>query len=95
MFRAGEGDTVGGSARDRFPRRSPAADCGAADAPVLQAVEELAEVSRTFSQDGIQQRAMEQTTPAISLAGKIVEMPVIRKNATGCEHACSTRRQHS
>ena len=43
------------------------------DAPVPQAVEELAEVSRVFSQDRIQQRAMEQTTPAISLAGKIVE----------------------
>ena len=49
------------------------------DAPVPQAVEELAEVSRVFSQDRIQQCAMEQTTPAISLAGKIVEMPVTRK----------------
>ena len=48
------------------------------DIPVPQAVEELAEVSRVFSQDGIQQRAIEQTTPATSLAEMIVEVPVIQ-----------------
>ena len=60
------------------------------DAPVPQAVEELAEVSRVFSQDGIQQRAIEQTTPAISLAGKIVEMPVTWKT----QHVANTHVQH-
>ena len=50
------------------------------DAPVPQAVEELAEVFRFFSQDRIQQRAVEQTieNPAISLAGMIVEVPSIQ-----------------
>ena len=48
------------------------------DAPVLQAVEELAEVSKVFSQDRIQQRIVEQTIPAIPLAEKIVELPVIQ-----------------
>ena len=50
------------------------------DAPVPQAVEELAEVSRVFSQDRIQQRAVEQTieNPATSLAEMIVEVPVIQ-----------------
>ena len=53
-------------------------------------MEELAEVSRVFSQDRIQQRAMEQTTPAISLAGKIVEMPVTRKT----QQVVNTHVQH-
>ena len=48
------------------------------DAPVLQAVEELAEVSKVSSQDRIQQRIVEQTIPAIPLAEKIVELPVIQ-----------------
>ena len=48
------------------------------DAPALQAVEELAEVSKVFSQDRIQQRIVEQTIPAIPLAEKIVELPVIQ-----------------
>ena len=45
---------------------------------MLQAVEELAEVSKVFSQDRIQQRIDEQTIPAIPLAEKIVELPVIQ-----------------
>ena len=69
------------------------------DAPVLQAVEELAEVSKVFSQDGIQQRAMEQTTPATSLVDMIDLRGACRSDAregaTGCEHACSARRQYS
>ena len=48
------------------------------DAPVLKAVEELAEVSKVLSQDRIQQRIAEQTIPAIPLAEKIVELPVIQ-----------------
>ena len=48
------------------------------DASVPQAVEELAEVFRVFSQDRIQQRTVEQTTPATSLAEKVVEVPVIQ-----------------
>ena len=55
------------------------------DAPVPQAVEEPAEVSRVFSQDEIQQRVMEQDieTPAVSLVEKIVEMPVTWKTQQG------------
>ena len=64
------------------------------DALVPQAVEELAEVSRVFSQNGIQQRAMEQNTPAISLAGKIVEMPVTQQTQqlvnTHVQHVVNT-----
>ena len=41
-------------------------------------MEELAEGFRVFSQDRIQQRIVEQTTPAIPLAEKIVELPVIQ-----------------
>ena len=48
------------------------------DASVPQAVEELAEGYRVFSQDRIQQRTVEQTIPAIPLAEKIVELPVIQ-----------------
>ena len=79
---------IGGSAGDRFPRRSPAADCEQiVDAPVLQAVEELAEVSKVFSQDRIQQRIVEQTIPAIPLAEKIVELPVIQTRQGVNTHA--------
>ena len=48
------------------------------DAPVPQAVEELSEVSKVFSQGKIQQRIVEQIIPAIPLAEKIVELPVIQ-----------------
>ena len=68
------------------------------DAPVPQAVEELAEVFRVFSQDRIQQRTLEQIIPATSFAEMIVEVPGYpdaRKDATGCEHTCSARRQYS
>ena len=52
--------------------------------PVPQVVEELAEISKVFSLDGVQQRSLEQTieTPAISLAGKIFEMPVQTQGKT-------------
>ena len=49
------------------------------DAPVPQAEEELAEAFKVFSKDRIQQRIVEQTIPAIPLAEKIVELPVIQK----------------
>ena len=68
------------------------------DAPVPQAVEKLAEVSRVFSQDRIQQRTVEQTTPATSLAEKVVEVPVIQteeKTRQGVNMFGSTRRQCS
>ena len=54
------------------------------DTPVPQVVEELAEISKVFSLDGVQQRSVEQIieTPAISLAGKIVEMPVQTQEKT-------------
>ena len=50
------------------------------DAPVPQAVEELADVFKVFSQDRIQQRAVEQTIeiPAVSLDEKIIKVPVAR-----------------
>ena len=48
------------------------------DAPVPQTVKELTEVSKVFSQDGIQQRIVEQTIPATSLVEMIVEVPVIQ-----------------
>ena len=50
------------------------------DAPVPQAVEELAEVFRCFSQNRIQQRAVELIieNPANSIVEMIVEMPVIQ-----------------
>ena len=48
------------------------------DASVPQAVEELSEVSKVFSQGRIQQRIVEQIIPAIPLAEKIVELPVIQ-----------------
>ena len=48
------------------------------DAPVPQVVEELAEASKVFSQDRVQRRFEGQIikTPGISLAEKIIEMPV-------------------
>ena len=62
-------------------------------ATVPHVVEELAEASKVFSQDRVQQRFGEQTieTPAVSLDEKIVEVPVThaRKDATGCEHTCA------
>ena len=50
------------------------------DTQVPQIVEELAEASKVFSQDRVQQRFGGQTieTPAISLAGKVVEVPDIQ-----------------
>ena len=48
------------------------------DAPVLKAVEELTEVFRVFSQDRTQERTVKQINPAIPLAEKIVELPVIQ-----------------
>ena len=60
-------------------------------------MEELAEGFRVFSQDRIQQRIVEQTIPAISLAEKIVELPVIqteektRKGVNACvQHVVNT-----
>ena len=55
------------------------------DAPVLKAVEELAEISNVFPLDGVQQRFVEQDIepPALSLVAKIVEMPVTRKTQQG------------
>ena len=49
--------------------------------PVPEVVEELAEASKVFFQDRVQQRFGEQIieTPAFSLDEKIVEMPVTRK----------------
>ena len=63
------------------------------DAPVLQAVEELAEVSKVFSQDRIQQRIVEQTIPAIPLAEKIVELPVIQTEEN-TQQGVNTLAQH-
>ena len=48
------------------------------DTPVPQAVEELTEVFRVFSQDRTQERTVKQINPAIPLAEKIVELPVIQ-----------------
>ena len=55
-------------------------------------VEELAEISQVFSLDGVQQGSVEQIieTPAISLAGKILEMPVTRKT----QQVANTHVQH-
>ena len=52
--------------------------------PVPQVVEELAEISKVFSLNGVQQRSVEQIieTPVISLAGKIVEMPIQTEEKT-------------
>ena len=60
--------------------------------PVPQVVEELAEISKVFSLDRVQQRSVEQDieTPAISLVEKIVEMPVTRKT----QQVANTHVQH-
>ena len=63
----------------------------AADTPVPQDVEEPAEFFKAFSQDRVQLR----------FGGQIIENPAVtrqsdgRKDATGCEHVRSTRRQRS
>ena len=65
------------------------------DTSVLQAVEELVEASKTFSQNRVQQSSMGQiiANPAISLAEKTVEMPVTRtKEKT--QHVVNTHAQH-
>ena len=63
------------------------------DAPVMQAVEELVEVSKVFSQDRIQQRIVEQNIPAILLAETIVVVPVIQTQGT-TQRGVNTRTQH-
>ena len=63
------------------------------DAPVPQAVEELAEVSKVFSQDRIQQRIVEETIPAIPLAEKIVELPIIHTKER-MQQGVNTHAQH-
>ena len=62
---------------------------------VPQAVEELVEASKAFSQNRVQQSSMEQTiaNPAFSLVEETVEMPVIRtKEKT--QHVVNTYVQH-
>ena len=64
--------------------------------PVPQAVEELVEASKAFSQNRVQQSSMEQiiANTAISLAAKTVEMPVTRtKEKT--QHVANTHVQHA
>ena len=63
------------------------------DAPVPQTVKELTEVFKVFSQDRIQQRAIEQTTPAIPLVEKTVEMPDTRTQDK-TQHVVNTHAQH-
>ena len=63
------------------------------DAPVPQTVKELTEVFKVFSQDRIQQRAIEQTTPAIPLVEKTVEMPDTRTQDE-TQHVVNTHVQH-
>ena len=63
------------------------------DAPVPQAVEELSEVSKVFSQGRIQQRIVEQIIPAIPLAEKIVELPVIQTEER-TQQGLNTHAQH-
>ena len=63
------------------------------DAPVPQAVEELADISKVSYQDGIQQRIVEQTIPAILLAEKIVELPVIQTEQR-TQQSVNTHAQH-
>ena len=62
------GETAGGSAEDRSPRTESSSGTveQIVDARVPQAVEELANVFRVFSQDRIQERTVEQTIPATS-----------------------------
>ena len=54
------------------------------DTPVPQIVEELAEISKIFPQDRVQQSSTDQ----------IIEI-LHSEDATGCEHVCSTHRQRS
>ena len=56
-------------------------------------MEELADVFRVFSQDRIQQRIVEQTIPAIPLAEKIVELPVIQTEEK-TQQGVNTHAQH-
>ena len=63
------------------------------DAPVPQAVEELADISKVLSQDGIEQRIVEQTIPAILLAEKIVELPFIQTEER-TQQGVNTHAQH-
>ena len=53
----------------------------------------MAEVSKVFSQDGIQQRIVEQTVPAASLAETIVVVPVIHMQGT-TQQGANTHVQH-
>ena len=64
--------------------------------PVPQAVEELVEASKVFSQDRVQQRFGKQTTepPAISLAERVVEAPDTRTQDK-TQHAVNTQVQHT
>ena len=63
--------------------------------PVLPVVEELAEASKAFSQNRVQQSSMEQTVanPAISLAEKTVDVPVTRTQEK-TQHVVNTHVQH-
>ena len=65
------------------------------DVTVPQAVEELVEGSKAFSQNRVQQSYMEQTiaNPAISLVEETVEMPVIRTKEKA-QHVVNTHVQH-
>ena len=63
--------------------------------PVPQAVEELVEVSKAFSQNRVQQSSLEQiiANPAISLAEKTIEMPDTRTQDK-TQHVVNTHVQH-
>ena len=61
--------------------------------PVPQDVKELMVVFRVFSQDRIQQRTVEQTIPATSLAEMIVEVPVIQTQGR-TQQGVTTHVQH-
>ena len=65
------------------------------DVTVPQAVEELVEASKAFSQNRVQQSSMEQiiANPAISLAEKTVEMPDTRTRDK-TQHVVNTHVQH-
>ena len=72
---AGDGETVDGSAEDCVPRQTREQ---IVDTSVPQVVEELAEASKVFSQDRVQQRFGGQIIEALalSLTENVVEMPV-------------------
>ena len=65
------------------------------DAPVLQVVEELVEVSQVFSQNTVYQRFGEQTTetPDISFVDKIVEM-LVTQTQEKTQQVANTHVQH-